>query len=276
MAIGRCVPAGSAAVKAVTEFSQARSQGQRITLVTAYDHWSARLVADSPIDAILVGDSVAMVVHGFDSTVHATVGMMASHTAAVRRGAGDKFIIADVPFPHHRKGIDAAMDCVDALMKAGANAVKIEGAAGHTDVIAHIVGSGVPVMGHLGLTPQSVHQLGGYRVQGRDDESARRIVDDARALQRAGCFALVLECVPAPLAAEITEQLAIPTIGIGSGAGCSGQVLVLQDLLGLNRDFKPKFVRTYMDGAQLIGDALAAWAADVREHRFPADKENFR
>ena len=239
-------------MKRVTDFARFRAEGNPISMVTCYDAWSARIIAESPVDAVLVGDSVAMVMHGHPDTVHATTEMMATHTAAVRRGLGEKFLVTDIPFPEHRKGIPAAMECVDRIRKAGASAVKIEGAEGHLDVISHIVGSGVPVMGHLGLTPQSVHQFGGYRVQGREEAAARQIELDALALQEAGVFSIVLECVPAELAGRITEKLTIPTIGIGSGVQCSGQILVLQDVLGMNLGFRPKFLRTYPDGAATI------------------------
>lgn len=262
-------------MKRVTDFARFRSEENPISMVTCYDAGTARILADAPIDAVLVGDSVAMVVHGYPDTVHATTEMLAFHTAAVRRGIGDKLVIADVPFPEHRKGILAAMECVDRLMKSGASAVKIEGAEGHLDVIRHIVGSGVPVMGHLGLTPQSVHQLGGYRVQGREEAAARQIELDAIRLQEAGVFALVLECVPAELARRITEALTIPTIGIGSGRDCSGQILVLQDMLGLNTDFRPKFVRQYADGADMVRRALSAYDADVKSGAFPSAAESF-
>ena len=173
-----------------------------------------------------MGDSVAMVMHGYPDTVHATVDMMATHTAAVRRGIGEKFVVTDIPFPEHRKGVHAAMETVDTLMKAGANAVKVEGAQGHLEVIRHIVGSGVPVMGHLGLTPQSVHQMGGYRVQGRDEHAARQIGLDALALQEAGVFAIVLECVPAELAARVTDS-ENPHVLMTKPAGCGSSAWML-------------------------------------------------
>jgi 3-methyl-2-oxobutanoate hydroxymethyltransferase len=262
-------------MKRMTDFARFRAEGNPISMVTCYDAWSAKIIAETPIDAVLVGDSVAMVMHGHPDTVHADTAMMATHTAAVRRGVGDKFVVTDIPFPEHRKGIPAAMESVDRIMKAGANAVKIEGAQGHLDVVSHIVGSGVPVMGHLGLTPQSVHQLGGYRVQGRGDAAARQMEMDAMSLQDAGVFSIVLECVPASLAERITEALAIPTIGIGSGVHCSGQILVLQDVLGLNMGFRPKFLRTYSDGADAFRDALALYDADVKTARYPSAEESF-
>lgn len=262
-------------VKRVTDFARFRDEGNPISMVTCYDAWSASLIAESPIDAVLVGDSVAMVMHGFPDTIHATTEMMSSHTAAVRRGIGDKFVVCDMPFPEHRRGVEAAMACVDSLMKAGASAVKLEGARGHLEVVSHIVQSGVPVMGHLGLTPQSVHQMGGYRVQGRDEAEARQMEEDAIALQEAGVFSLVLECVPAELAQRITESLAIPTIGIGSGVHCSGQILVLQDMLGMNLGFRPKFLRTYSEGGETIQKALLKYDSDVKHGLYPSPKESF-
>lgn len=262
-------------MKRVTDFARFRAESNPISMVTCYDAWSAKVIADSSVDAVLVGDSVAMVMHGYPDTVHATTEMMASHTAAVRRGIGDKFVVTDIPFPEHRKGIPAAMEAVDRIMKAGANAVKIEGASGHLDVISHIVESGVPVMGHLGLTPQSVHQLGGYRVQGRDEAAARKMEEDALALQEAGAFAIVFECIPADLAGEITRKLEIPSIGIGSGPDCSGQILVLQDVLGLNKGFRPKFLRTYAEGADVFQRALTGYDMDVKGGKYPSVEESF-
>lgn len=262
-------------MKRVTDFNRFHAENQPISMVTCYDTWSARILANSDIDAVLVGDSVAMVVHGHPSTVHADVAMMEQHTAAVRRGIGETFVVTDIPFPEHRKGVPAAMEAVDRLAKAGANAVKIEGAQGHLEVVRHIVQSGIPVMGHLGLTPQSVNQLGGYRVQGRDQIAAEQLGREALELQEAGIFALVLECVPAELAARITRSLAIPTIGIGSGASCSGQILVLQDVLGFNTGFHPRFLRTYMDGATAIQEAIGRFNADVKASRYPSPEESF-
>ena len=262
-------------MKRVTDFARFRAENNPISMVTCYDAWSARIIADSPIDAVLVGDSVAMVMHGYPDTIHATTSMMAVHTEAVRRGIGDTFVVTDMPFPEHRKGIAPAMEAVDTIMKSGANAVKIEGAQGHMEVISHIIQSGVPVMGHLGLTPQSVHQLGGYRVQGKDEAAAQQIELDALALQSVGVFAIVLECIPADLAASITEKLSIPTIGIGSGPDCSGQILVLQDVLGLNKGFRPKFLRTYAEGADLFQQALVRYDTDVKAGGYPSIEESF-
>jgi len=242
-------------------------------MVTAYDVLQARVVAESEIDAILVGDSVAMVVHGHPSTVHATVEMMCLHTAAVRRGAPGKFVGADMPFLSHRAGRDAAVQAAGSLIQAGASAVKIEGSTGHEDVIAHLVGSGIPVMGHVGLTPQSVNQLGGHRIQGKTPEAAARLRAEVRSLADLGAFACVLECVPADLAACITRESSIPTIGIGAGPATSGQVLVITDLLGLDSRFRPSFARRYLDGYAACLNALNHYAQDVREARFPSPEE---
>ncbi len=262
-------------MKSVLDFQKKKALGERISMVTSYDTWSAKIVGDSSIDCILVGDSASMVMHGFPSTVHADLDMMVAHVGAVSRGASQKFIVGDIPFLMHRKSRAILMDTVDKIMKAGAHAVKLEGAKGLLEDIAHIVESGVPVMGHLGLTPQSVNQLGGFRVQGKGDAAAREILADAQSLQKAGCFAIVLECIPASLAEEVTNSLEIPTIGIGSGAHTSGQVLVLQDLLGMDPGFQPKFVRRYLEGYELIKDAMDQFDSDVKSRAFPLQKESF-
>ena len=260
-------------MKTITDFARARRERLPIVVIAAYDALMARIVAASEADAILVGDSVAMVVHGHPSTVHATLAMMCTHVAAVRRGAPDLFVVADLPFLAVRRGLAAATEAAGALLQAGATAVKLEGVAGHADVVAHLVGSGIPVMGHLGLTPQSVHQLGGYRVQGRAPAEAARLCREARQLEELGAFALVLECVPAGLATDITAERAIPTIGIGAGAGTAGQVLVLSDLLGLDAAFRPRFVRRYLEGHTLVCEAVNRFSRDVRAAQFPAREE---
>jgi len=260
---------------AVDEFARAKAAHRKISIVTAYDAWSARLVARSQVDAILVGDSAAMVVHGHDTTLPATLSLMAMHTRAVARAAGGKFVIADLPFLSYRKGIPAAMTAVGLLVRSGAQAIKLEGVDGHGDVIRQIVGSGVPVMGHLGLTPQSVHRFGGFRVQGRSDAAAAALVEQAHRLEDLGCFAIVLECVPAVLGARLTAELTIPTIGIGAGAATDGQVLVLQDLWGVDSGPAPRFVRRYIDGETVLTDALNAYDADVKGTRFPGPEESY-
>ena len=260
----------------VQDFARKKREGVPISMVTCYDSWSAALIADTDIDCVLVGDSLAMVVYGHDTTLPADIDTMAAHTAAVRRGMPEKFLIGDLPFLSYRKGLEIAVANVGKLMSAGANAVKLEGAAGNLELVRHLVESGVPVMGHLGLTPQSVHQLGGFRVQGRGEEAAVRLLEQARALEAAGCFALVLEAVPAEVAGEVTAALAVPTIGIGAGPKVDGQVLVLQDLLGVTTAFRPKFVRTWMDGSTLIRNALQAYHRDVTTHAFPNGEESYR
>lgn len=260
-------------MKSILDFARAHREAQPVVMVTAYDAAMARIVAASEADAILVGDSAAMVVHGLPSTIHATLEMMVLHTAAVRRGAPEAVVISDMPFMTFRRGTSEAVRAAGALMQAGATAVKLEGVAGHEDVVQHLVGSGIPVMGHLGLTPQSVHQLGGYRLQGRSESEAARLRAEARQLQELGVFSLVLECVPAALAGEITRILTIPTIGIGAGGETSGQILVLNDLLGLDATFRPKFSRRYLDGHGEVLAALNDYARDVRDARFPAGAE---
>jgi 3-methyl-2-oxobutanoate hydroxymethyltransferase len=262
-------------MKSVLEFAAAKAAGRKISMATCYDAAFARVLEASAVDCLLVGDSAAMVMHGHPDTLAASVELMALHTAAVRRGAPTRFLIGDMPFLSFRKGVPAALDAVAALMRAGAQAVKLEGVTGHEDVITAIAGSGVPVMGHLGLTPQSVHALAGFRVQGRKENDAARILADARRLEELGCFALVLECVPAPLAARITGTLHIPTIGIGAGAGCDGQVLVLQDLLGLSNGHRPRFVRSYLDGFDQVRDALDRFDRDVKQGDFPSAAESY-
>ena len=262
-------------MNSVRDFARFKTEGKKISVVTAYDAWSARLVARSRVDALLVGDSAAMVMHGHDTTLGATVALMALHTRAVARSAGGKFLIADMPFLSFRKGIPAAMTAVRALVARGAQAVKLEGVDGHEDVIRQIVGSGVPVMGHIGLTPQSVNRLGGFRVQGKSEEEAATLLRQARCLEELGCFSIVIECVPCDLAAHITSELQIPTIGIGAGAGTDGQVLVLQDLWGVDTSRTPRFVRRYIDGERLLTDALDRYDADVKQGDFPAPEQSY-
>ena len=242
-------------------------------MLTAYDAVTAGTLHDAGVDALLVGDSVAMVVHGFPSTIQATPEMMVLHTAAVRRGAPEALIIADMPFLSVRCGVRAAVEAAGALMRAGASAVKLEGLAGQEDVVEHLIGSGIPVMGHLGLTPQSVHQLGGHRVQGRTPAAAERLRADALRLEQLGAFSLVLECVPAALARAVTRERAISIIGIGAGKDTDGQVLVVSDLLGLDARFRPKFARRYTDGHAALLRAARGYVRDVRARRFPAPRE---
>lgn len=269
------VSAPSEPARSARDFLQAKLEGRKLSMVTCYDYSFARLLAASAVDGILVGDSVAMVMHGHPSTVTANMDMMRIHTEAVARGAGDKFIVADMPFLSFRKGVAAALDAAQVLMSAGANAVKLEGVDGHEDVVERMVQSGIPVMGHVGLQPQSVQAYGGYRVQGRSEETAREIARRAGALQQLGAFAVVLECIPAKLAGEITAALRIPTIGIGAGASCDGQILVLQDLLGMNTGHRPKFARTFSNGADAVMEAVANFDEAVKAGTFPAAQESY-
>ncbi len=259
----------------VLDFRTRKRNGDKISMVTCYDFWSAQILERTNIDCLLVGDSLAMVMHGYDSTVFADVDLMALHVKAVARGAPGKFIVADMPFLAIRKGLEPTMNAVQALMQSGASAVKIEGEAGHTEMIAHIVESGVPVMGHLGLTPQSVHALGGHKVQARSDNGADGLMESAKALAAAGCFGLVLECVPAQLAARVSRSIDIPTIGIGAGPETDGQVLVLQDMLGMNPDFKPKFLRQYANGFEVVSQAVNRFHDETRQGCFPSKSESY-
>lgn len=249
--------------------------GQKISMVTCYDYTMAKILAETSVDCLLVGDSLAMVMHGYATTINATMPMMALHTQAVVQGANNKFIIADLPFLSYRKGLKKAMQAVEQLMQAGAHAVKLEGAEGNLEIIKHIVGSGVPVMGHLGLTPQSVHQLGGFRVQAKEEHAAKLLITHTEQLQEAGCFAIVLECIPSTLGKQITEKLCIPTIGIGAGPDVSGQVLVLQDLLGMDKQFRPKFLKQYSSGFQLIQDAINLYNQEVKQGYFPTAEHSY-
>ena len=257
-------------------FQEKKLKGQKISMVTCYDTTFAKIVNQSKIDCVLVGDSAAMVMHGHTTTVQATVAMMVSHIQAVVRGAPQKFIVGDMPFLENRKSLTANMNAIQKIMQAGCHAIKLEGADGNLKLIEHVVQSGVPVMGHLGLTPQSIHQLGGFKVQGREKKAAEKLLQQALALQEAGCFAIALECVPSSLAKKITEALEIPTIGIGAGPDTSGQVLVLQDLLGMDSEFKPKFLKQYLNGFELIQSALNQYHQEVTELKFPTEKESYQ
>lgn len=259
----------------IHDFIERKKSGQKIVMVTCYESWAASLVDQSSVDCILVGDSIAMVMYGNDTTLRATTDLIARHVEAVASRCRSKFIVGDLPFLSYRMDLKSNVQAAGELMRAGAHAVKLEGAKGNLGLVRHLVDSGIPVMGHLGLTPQSVHQLGGYRVQGRVSEEAKALMKDAQDLQEAGCFSLVLECVPSALAREVSQSLKIPTIGIGAGPDTDGQVLVWHDFLGLQKDFTPKFVRKYLDGAELISEALNKYADDVRTQAFPGVKESF-
>lgn len=257
-------------MKNIFDFYKFKKKNKKISMVTAYDYTMAKIVNASDIDCILVGDSLAMVIHGHDSTLQANTDMMALHTEAVKRGAPDKPIITDMPFLSFRKGIKHAMDSVENIMRAGAIAVKLEGVTGHENVIEHIVNSDIPVMGHIGLTPQSIHKLGGYKIQGKTEEAAESLLQQAKTLEELGCFSIVLECIPSTVAQKISGVLSIPTIGIGAGPFTDGQVLVLQDLLGMYKDIAPKFVKHYMNGFDQILNSLNDFNDEIKNLEFPS------
>jgi 3-methyl-2-oxobutanoate hydroxymethyltransferase len=258
----------------IHDFQHMQQQNKKITMVTCYDHWSAQIISKSQIDCILVGDSIAMVMYGHPNTIPATIEIMTKHIEAVVKGAPNKFIVGDMPFCSYRKGLVESMNAVEKFIQAGAQAIKLEGSEGNLELIHHIVQSGIPVMGHIGLTLQSIHHLGGFKVQGKNQASAEKIKLQAQQLQDAGCFSMVLECMPAELARSITDSLNIPTIGIGAGPHTSGQVLVLQDLLGMNETFKPKFLKNYLNGFELVQTALNNYDNDVKSSVFPDIAEN--
>ena len=254
---------------------RARKGGTPLVMVTAYDAPSARIADDAGVDVILVGDSVAMVVLGYEDTLQVTVDDMAHHVAAVGRARPRALVVADLPWLSYHLSTEGAVRNAAVLVRAGAAAVKLEGGRSRVPVVEALVDAQIPVMGHLGLTPQSVHALGGYRVQGQQAEAAAGLVDDARALAAAGCFAIVLECVPREVARLVTESVPVPTIGIGAGPDCDGQVLVLHDLLGLEDRIVPKFVRRYGTVKADAVAAVAAYADDVRARAFPSDAESY-
>lgn len=259
----------------IINFCRKKTNAQRITMVTCYDYTSAKILAQTDIDALLVGDTLAMTMHGFEQTTAATLDMMAMHTAAVARGAKNKFIISDLPFLSYRKSLSEAMSAIQCLIQAGGHAVKLESSRGNLELVRHATESGVPVMGHLGLMPQFFHAVGGHRLQAKDQQSAERLLQDALDLQAAGCFAVVLECIPASVARKVTEQLMIPTIGIGAGPHTDGQILVLQDLLGLSVDFNPKFVKAFANGQSMIQQGIKDYVAAVVGGDFPDDQHSY-
>ncbi|MFI4919267.1 MAG: 3-methyl-2-oxobutanoate hydroxymethyltransferase [Legionellales bacterium] len=254
----------------IHDFKRKKQNQTKICMLTCYDYPSARIAAESDIDCFLVGDSVAMAVHGFETTIMATIEMMVLHTQAVARGLKNHFLIADLPFLSHRVSHAHTIADVKKLMQAGAHAIKIEG--GDTDTcqtIAYLVNAGIPVMGHIGLTPQFFHQLGGFKIQGKNAEQEAVLTQQAIALEQAGCFAIVIECVPQNLAKTITNTLTIPSIGIGAGPDTNGQVLVWHDMLGLQTEFNPKFVKQFAHGKDFVLTALNAYAQQVHQCDFP-------
>ncbi len=260
----------------IWDLRKMKERGEKIPMLTAYDYPTARFLDEAGIPAILVGDSLGMVVLGYESTVQVTMEDMLHHTKAVARGAKRALIIADMPFmSYHISPSQALENAARLVREGGAQAVKIEGGEEVAETAFKIVRSGIPVMGHIGFTPQSIHQLGGFKVVGKTREAAAKLLSDARALEEAGVFAVVLECVPAQLAELITQRLGIPTIGIGSGAGCDGQIQVVSDILGLYPDFVPKHAKQYFKMGEIIRKAAAEYIEEVKKGAFPTEKESF-
>jgi len=254
----------------INDINEMKSKKEKIVMLTAYDYSTAKLVDEAGIPLILVGDSLGMVMLGYESTIPVTMDEMIHHTKAVVRGAKQALVIGDMPFmTYHTSISDALRNAARFIQEGGAQAVKLEGGVTVAETVKRIVECGIPVMGHIGLTPQSIHQLGGHKVQGKTPEAAERLLKDARALEQAGAFAVVLELVPAPLSKLITQKLSIPTIGIGAGLECDGQVQVISDLLGLFSDFVPKHAKQYARLAGTIKTALADYIAEVKAGKFP-------
>ena len=260
----------------IQSFKTAKEKGERITMLTAYDYTTASLLDEAGVDCLLVGDSLGMVMLGYDNTLKVTMDDMIHHTKAVARGTQNAFLIGDMPFLSYHVSVEEAVrNAGRFVQEAGAQAVKLEGGLAIADRIRAIIKAQIPVLGHLGLTPQSVNAMGGYKLQGKDIETARQMIDDALLLQDAGAFGIVLECVPDGLARIITEKLDIPTIGIGAGAQCDGQVLVIQDLLGMFRKMRPKFVKTFAPGGDTTVSAVKEYIEEVRNGSFPAQEHTF-
>ena len=260
----------------VVTFAQAKQEQNKLTMLTAYDYSTAKLIDGAGVNAILVGDSLGMVCLGYEDTLSVTMEDMIHHTAAVSRGAKNALVVADLPFLSYHISTSETVRNAGRLVKEGrAQAVKLEGGAAFAEQIEAITRASIPVMAHIGLTPQSVNAFGGFKVQGKTQETAQKLLDDARAVQRAGAFAVVLECVPAPLAARITQELSIPTIGIGAGAGCDGQVLVYQDMLGMFSELTPKFVRQFAPVGELMQQGFANYIRAVQDGSFPAQEHGF-
>lgn len=275
------IPNGNSAKVTVPELLQRKSTAadsthKKITCLTAYDYPTARLMDEAGVDVVLVGDSVAMVVLGYESTLPLTMEESLHHTKAVRRGVQRALVVADMPFGTYQGDVNEALsNAVRFVKEAGAEAVKVEGGERRLEVIARLTEAEIPVMGHVGLTPQSVNAMGGYRVQGKTERAAEQLLRDARAVEAAGAFSIVLEGIPRELATEITKSLRIPTIGIGAGPDCDGQILVLHDLLGLTFQEPPKFARRYANVGEMISQAVREYCADVQVGSFPSDAESY-
>jgi 3-methyl-2-oxobutanoate hydroxymethyltransferase len=260
----------------INQIKEMKQKGEKIAMLTAYDYTTAKLVDEAGIPLILVGDSLGMVVLGYESTIPVTMEEMLHHTKAVSRGTKRAMVIGDMPFmTFHISSEDALRNAARFIQEGGAQAVKLEGGVSVADKVTRIVSCGIPVMGHIGLTPQSIHQLGGHRRQGRTPEAAKALLKDAQALEEAGAFAIVLETIPTQLANLISQRINIPTIGIGAGAGCDGQVLVISDMLGLFTDFVPKHTRQYARLADIISNAITEYYNEVKAGTFPTESQSF-
>lgn len=261
----------------VATFLKMKQENQKISMLTCYDYTTAKIIDSSNVDAVLVGDSLGNVVLGYEDTLSVTMNDMITFSAAVARGCKQKLVVVDMPFMSYQVSVEKALENAGRLMKEGrANAVKLEGGRSVLAQVKAIVDAGIPVMGHLGMTPQSVNAFGGHKVQGKTLEAAQKLIDDALALQEAGVFSIVLECVPAKLAAVLSQKLSVPTIGIGAGAQCDGQVLVYKDMLGMYQDFSPKFVKHYANFATEMTDAFNQYDAEVKQGIFPALEHTFK
>ena len=261
----------------VSDIQEMKGRGEKIVMLTAYDFPSARLAQEAGVDMVLVGDSLGMVVLGYDSTLPVTMDDMIHHTKAVVRGCERPLVVGDMPFMSYQTGWrDAMVNAARFMKETGCGAVKLEGGVRSAETVRKLVEAGIPVMGHIGLTPQSVNQLGGFKLQGKTPAAAVQLMHDAQALEQAGAFAIVLETIPAPLAELLTQRLSVPTIGIGAGVHCDGQVQVFHDLLGLFDAFVPKHTRRYADAGTLIREAVAQYAADVRTGAFPTAKQSYK
>ena len=260
----------------ITQIKEMKQKGEKIAMLTAYDYATAKLIEGAGIPLILVGDSLGMVVLGYESTIPVTMDEMIHHTKAVVRGTTQALIVGDMPFMTYQVSVDDALrNAARFIQEGGAQTVKLEGGENMAETVKRIVSSGIPVMGHIGLTPQSIHQLGGFKVMGKTPEAAVRLINDAKALDEAGVFAIVLECVPEPLSKLITEKVSVPTIGIGAGKYCDGQVQVISDLLGLYTDFVPKHAKQYARLFEIIKSATADYIAEVQAGAFPTEKQSY-
>lgn len=263
--------------KTVGTFAQAKAEGRKLSMLTAYDYSTAKLEDEAGIDGILVGDSLGNVVLGYEDTLSVTMEDMIHHCAAVARGAKNALIVCDMPFMSYEVSVEQAVTNAGRLLKEGrANCVKLEGGREVCPQVAAIVAAGIPVMGHIGLTPQSINAFGGFKVQGKSEAAARKLIEDARALQEAGAFSIVLEAVPAKLATLVTEAVDVPTIGIGAGAGCDGQILVYQDMLSMFSDFCPKFVKQFANVGQAMREGFTAYISEVKAGTFPSEEHTFK